>query len=132
MPSVTLRLSVWLPLETPMVFQLTVAVFVPCATLPLAIVVALSCLSTYCQEPDGLPTVMVTGTLPFTVEPLAGLVIAALKGGGAMPFENVMDTLAVAVWPAVSFTVTLRLWGPSGKFVGSQASETVSAMNVRW
>ena len=51
--------------------------------------------------------------------------------GYVMPFERLADTVATAVCPATSFTVTLSVRGPSLKFVVSQARETVSATKVR-
>src|SRR5215831_2768711 len=83
-PSVTIRLSVWLPFGTPVVFQLAVAV-AP-LTLWLEIVVLLSSFSTNdVGEPCALVADIPTVTVPLTVAPLAGLVIAALRGGGVPP-----------------------------------------------
>ena len=66
-----------------------------------------------------MPTVVV----PLTVAPLAGLVNAAVSGGGP-PFCTVTATLLEPVLLAASRTPTVKVWGPLGVRNVSQGSVT--------
>ena len=55
------------------------------------------------ELPEALVTDMPTVTVPLTVAPAAGLVIAAVM------FETVTLTLADATWPAPSVPVTVMV-----------------------
>src|SRR5688572_22508195 len=79
-PSVTARFRVWLPPLTPDVFQLNVAV--DPLTVWVESVAPLSSFSTKVfGEPCALVAAMFTVTVPLTVAPLAGLVMAAPRAG---------------------------------------------------
>jgi hypothetical protein len=80
-PSVTVRFKVWAPFDVVVVFHEYVA-DVPLGMLCDDSVVALSSLRTnWVGDPWMLLAVMLTVTVPLTVEPLVGLVIAAPSAG---------------------------------------------------
>src|SRR5688572_17235114 len=116
---VTVRESGWLPLATVVVFQEAVAV--EPVTLWLEIVVPPLWSRNVVGEPSTLLADMLTVTVPLTVAPLAGLVMAAPSGGVVVPPPAVapegttgevaslkMVIFAETVWlPAVSVATAL-------------------------
>ena len=91
-----------------------------------AVVVATVCVDTTVPSieslkvfelPEAPVTDIPTDTVPLTVVPLAGLVMAADI------FDTVTFTLAVAVRPAPSTAVTVMVWGPLLTRVVSQGSD---------
>jgi hypothetical protein len=119
-PSRTVRLRVWLPSPTVVVFQLNDAL----AADPD---VAKTCVpSTVRVNAIGVPFApvadMSTLTEPLTAAPLVGLVNEAARVG-VPPLDTVTDRVATPTLPAESRTVAVTVCAPSGTLRVSHARE---------
>src|SRR5438034_11432009 len=85
-------------------------------------------------------TQIVTHTTPLTVDPAPGLVMATFSvppvggggggGGGDVVFCTVTVIVAVAVRPAASLALSVRVWLPLARALVFQANDAVVPVNV--
>src|SRR5688572_8952337 len=122
---VTVRESGWLPLATAVVFQEAVAV--EPVTLWLEIVVPPLWSRNVVGEPSTLLADMLTVTVPLTVAPLAGLVMAAPSGGvvGLPSTTTVTVGGLTLLSPRLSSTVSDAVYVPGVENATAPGAATV-------